>query len=217
MFSIFFGDVAFSSYGLGTSLIGLIGKSLCGACAREQCKMAIEPRVFTAKDERKVVLRSVRWEDLDDLLELINSLVEEGADIVRTEKVTRNEEAEWLGGLLARIEKREIINCAAEVEGKVIANSEIGKRAGPMSHVGGFGIAIKHGYRGVGIDTRITQTLIEESKKAGLRVLVLEVFDTNEIAKHLYQKMSFKEAGRIPKGVYKNGNYVDLIRMTLEL
>jgi ribosomal protein S18 acetylase RimI-like enzyme len=217
VFSIFFEDVALSSYGLGTSLIGLIGRSLCGACAREQCEMAIEPEVFTAMDGRKVVLRSVRWEDLDDLLGLINSLVDEGVDIVRTEKVTRNGEAEWLGGLLARIEKREIINCAAEVEGKVIANSEIGKREGPMSHVGGFGIAIKQGYRGIGIGTRIMQTLVEESKKAGLRMLVLEVFDTNEIAKHLYQKMSFKEAGRIPKGVYKNGNYVDLIRMTLEL
>lgn len=179
--------------------------------------MAIEPKVFTTKDGRKVVLRSVKWEDLDDLLELINSLVEEGADIVRTEKVTRNEEAEWLGRFLARIEQREMINCAAEVEGKVIANSEIGKREGPMSHVGGFGIAIKQGYRGIGIGTRIMQTLIEESKKAGLRILVLDVFDTNKIAKHLYQKMGFKETGRIPRGVYKNSKYVDSIRMTLEL
>jgi L-amino acid N-acyltransferase YncA len=179
--------------------------------------MAIEPKVFTAKDGRKVVLRSVQWEDLDTLLELINSLVEEGADIVRTEKVTRDEEAEWLGRFLARMEKREIINCAAEVEGKVIANSEITRREGPMSHVGGFGIAIKQGYRSIGIGTRIMQTLVEESKKAGLRILVLEVFGTNDVAKHLYQKMGFKEAGRIPKGVYKNGKYVDSIRMTLEL
>ena len=180
--------------------------------------MAIETKVIMAKDGRKVVLRSVRWEDLDDLLELINSLVEEGADVVRTEKVTRNEEAEWLGRFLARMEKREIINCAAEVEGKVIANSDIGKREFfSMSHVGDFGIAIKQGYRGIGIGTRIMQTLIEESKKAGLRILVLEVFDTNEIAKHLYQKVGFEEAGRIPKGVYKNGKYVDSIRMTLEL
>jgi ribosomal protein S18 acetylase RimI-like enzyme len=30
----------------------------------------------------------------------------------------------------------------------------------------GFEIAIKQGYRGIGIGTRIMQTLIEESKKA---------------------------------------------------
>jgi hypothetical protein len=33
---------------------------------------------------------------LGDLLELINSLVEEKADIVRTEKVSRQEEIDWL-------------------------------------------------------------------------------------------------------------------------
>jgi L-amino acid N-acyltransferase YncA len=179
--------------------------------------MSIKPRVFTAKDGRKVVLRSVKWEDLDDLLEVINSLVEEGADIARTKKVTRAEEAEWLGRYLARIEKKEIINCAAEVGDKVIANSEIGKREDPMSHVGGLGIAIKQGYRDIGIGAQIIQALVEESKGVGLRILVLEVFDSNDMAKHLYRKMGFKEAGRIAKGVHKNGKYVDLIHMTLEL
>ena len=36
---------------------------------------------FTAKDGRKVILRTPKWEDLDDLLELINSLVDEDAEI----------------------------------------------------------------------------------------------------------------------------------------
>lgn len=179
--------------------------------------MVIAPRTFLAKDGRKVFLRSLRWEDLDDLLEFINSLVDEGADIVRTEKATRNDEAEWLRRYLARTEKGEIINCAAEVKGKVVANSEVGKREGRMSHVGGFGIAIKQGYRGIGIGTKIMQTLIEESRRVGLKILVLEVFDTNKTAKALYSKMGFKENGRILKGVYKNGKYIDLIRMTLEL
>jgi ribosomal protein S18 acetylase RimI-like enzyme len=61
------------------------------------------------------------------------------------------------------------------------------------------------------------QTLIEESRKAGLKILVLDVFNTNKTAKALYQKMGFKEAGRIRKGIYKNGKYIDLTRMTLEL
>jgi hypothetical protein len=32
---------------------------------------------FTAKNGRTVVLRKPKWEDLDDLLDFINSLVEE--------------------------------------------------------------------------------------------------------------------------------------------
>lgn len=179
--------------------------------------MIIEPKTFTTKDDRKFTLRSVKWEDLDDLLDFINSLVEEGADIMRTEKVSRDEEAEWLGRLLAHIEKGELIDCAAEVEGRVVAHAEVGKRTGMMSHVGDFGIAIEQGYRRIGIGTRIMQTLIEESRKAGLKILVLDVFGTNETAKALYAKMGFKEAGKIPKAINKNGNYIDLIRMTLEL
>jgi len=35
-------------------------------------------------------------EDLDDLLELINSLVEERADITRTKKGLSKEEIDWL-------------------------------------------------------------------------------------------------------------------------
>lgn len=177
----------------------------------------IQPKSFTAKDGRKFTLRTVKWEDLTDLLDFINSLVEEGADVIRTVKVLRDEEAEWLGKLLARIEKGEVIDRVAEMNGKVVAHAEVGRRTGLMSHVGELGIAIKQGYRGIGIGTILMQTLINESRSAGLKVLVLDVFGTNNTAKALYTKMGFKDAGKIPRAVYKNGKYVDLIRMTLEL
>lgn len=172
---------------------------------------------FVAKDGQKVVLRRPRWEDLDDLLNFINSLIEEKADITMEEKVSRDTEADWLGKKLADIEKGEVICFVAEVNGKVIANSEVAKRKGHMSHVGHLGIAIKAGYRGIGIGTMLMKTLIEESRKAGLKVLVLDVFDTNKTAKILYEKMEFKEVGRIPKGIFRDGHYIDLVRMALEL
>jgi len=172
---------------------------------------------FTAKDGRKVVLRSIKWEDLDDCLEFINSLVEEGANILRDTKVSKEEEAEWLGRRLACIEKGEIMDVVAEVDGKMVANSEVEKRSGSMSHIGYLGIAIKSDYRRIGIGTKIMQTLIKKSKKAGLKILVLDVFDINEAAKALYKKMGFKEAGKISNGIYKNNRYIDLVRMTLEL
>jgi len=177
----------------------------------------IKPRTFTAKDGKRVVLRSVKWDDLDDLIDLINSLVEEGADILRADKVTRSEEAEWLSKRLARIDRGELIDAVAEVEGKIVANSEVEKRGDLMSHVGYLGIGIKSDFRGIGIGTQIMKTLIEESKKAGLKVLVLDHFETNRKARGLYEKMGFMEAGKIPKGIYKNRKYIDLIRMVLEL
>ncbi len=56
---------------------------------------------FTAKDGREVILRTPKWEDLDDLTEFINSLVDEGAEIAVNKRVSREQEAEWLGKLLA--------------------------------------------------------------------------------------------------------------------
>lgn len=170
-----------------------------------------------AKNDRRVILRKPRWEDLDDLLGFINSLVEEDADILRETPVAREEEADWLGKRLASIEKGETIGIVAEVDGKVVANSEVMKRGGLMSHLGVLGIAVKKSYRGIGIGNELMETLIEESRKAGLKVLVLEVFGSNKVAKSLYAKMGFKDAGRIPKGVFKKGKYIDLLRMTLEL
>jgi hypothetical protein len=41
-------------------------------------------KIIIAKDHRKVLLRTPRIEDVDDLLELINSLVEEKAQILVT-------------------------------------------------------------------------------------------------------------------------------------
>jgi len=177
----------------------------------------IKPLLFKAKDGREVIIRSVKWEDLDNLVDFINSLVDEDADILRSSKVTRSEEAEWLGKRLARVANSELIDAVAEVEGKVVANSEVEKRSDLMSHVAYVGIGVKSDYRGIGIGTQVMKVLIEESRKAGLKILVLDHFETNKTARRLYEKMGFRETGRTPKGIYKNGNYIDVVRMTLEL
>jgi L-amino acid N-acyltransferase YncA len=177
----------------------------------------VAPTTFVAKDGRKVTLRSLQWEDLDDCIEFINSLVDDGSDIAKETKVTRREEADWLGRRLASMENGEVIDMVAEVDGKMVANAEVGLRRGNMSQVGDLGIGIRSGYRGIGIGTELMKKLIAQSKMAGLRILVLDVFETNRTARGLYEKAGFTENGRIPKGIVKKGNYIDLIRMTLEL
>jgi len=108
-------------------------------------------QTFILKDERKAVIKTPRWEDLDDLIDFINSLVREKAPILRAKEISRIEEAEWLTGQLVRREKGELIHFVAEVDGKVVASAEIGKRRGHQKHVGVLGIAVKSGYRRLGI------------------------------------------------------------------
>jgi len=161
------------------------------------------------------MLRTPTWNDLDDLLALINSLVEEGANILIDERITREEEIDWLSKTLALLEKDEAFYVVSEVNGKVISNSELRwRKTGHDRHVGSIGIIIVDGFRGLGIGTEMMRTLIEQARKTGLKVLTLSVYANNEPAKHLYRKVGFTEIGRIPRKFLKDGKYIDEILMT---
>jgi len=171
-------------------------------------------RRFSAKDGRKAVLRTPKWEDLDDLLALINSLVEEKADIFRAERVSRMEEIDWLSRTLAGLEKDEFFFLVAEVAGKVIASSDLHPQRGYDKHVGVIGIVIKRGFRDIGIGTEMMKTLVEQAQKMSLKVLTLSAFATNKRAIHVYEKIGFVQTGRIPKKHFRNDQYIDEVIMT---
>jgi hypothetical protein len=171
-------------------------------------------RSFIAKDGLEVVLRTPKWEDLDDFLELINSLVDEKAEITRTEKVSREEEIDWLSKVLSRLEKDETFYLVAEVGGKVVAVSEISKRSGYEKHVGVIGIAIRNEFRDLGIGTEMMKTLVKQAQEIGLKVLMLTAFASNKRAIRVYEKVGFVQTGRVPKKHFKEGKYIDEIIMT---
>ena len=171
-------------------------------------------RSFIAKDSREVVLRTPKWEDLDDFLALINSLVDEKAEIARTEKVSREEEIDWLSKVLSRLEKDETFYLVAEVGGKVVAVSEISKRSGYEKHVGVIGIAIRNEFRDLGIGTEMIKTLVKQAQEIGLKVLTLTAFASNKRAIRVYEKVGFVQTGRVPKKHFKDGKYIDEIIMT---
>jgi ribosomal protein S18 acetylase RimI-like enzyme len=172
---------------------------------------------FSVKGEQEVLLRTPRWEDLEDLLELINSLVDEKADVLRSERVSREEEIDWLSKVLGKLEKDEIFYMVAEVDGKVVGVSEIDRRGGYDSHVGVIGIAIRKGFRDLGIGAEMLRMLVKQSRKMGLKVLTLSAFASNERAIHVYEKTGFVRTGRIPKKHFKGGRYIDDVIMTMVL
>jgi RimJ/RimL family protein N-acetyltransferase len=171
-------------------------------------------RNFTAKDGRDVALRTPRWEDLDDLMELINSLVDEEADILVTQRFTREAEAEWLHDALSRLEKDEHFFLVAEVDKKVIASSDFLIQGEKAEHIGVIGIAIREGYRNIGIGTEIMKTLLERAAFFGLRVVTVNTFATNKRAIRVYEKVGFVQTERIPKKHFRQNRYIDEIIMT---
>ena len=169
---------------------------------------------FSIKSGDKIVLRTPRWEDLDDLLQLINSVVDEGAEIGRDRKVSREDEIDWLSGLLARLERGKTFFLVGEVKGKIIASSDINRQNGFQKHVGVVGIAIMKNFRELGIGTAMMRVLIEQAKKMGMEILTLTAFASNKRAIHVYEKVGFMKTGLIPKKHLKQGKYIDEVIMT---
>ena len=170
-------------------------------------------RVFSAAGGRKVVLRAPKWEDLDDLLELINSLVEERAEIIVDSKFTREREADWLRGMLEAVEGDEVVYFVAEVDGRVVASCDLHRGKGSEAHVGSVGVVVKGGFRDLGIGSEMIKTVIGQALRLGLKLVVLSVFASNARAIHVYEKVGFVQTGRVPMKHFRDGKYVDEITM----
>ncbi|UCH57764.1 MAG: GNAT family N-acetyltransferase [Candidatus Bathyarchaeota archaeon] len=174
-------------------------------------------RKFTAKDGREVTLRAPRWSDLDDMLEFINSLVEEGADITADTKMTREAEVDWLGLYLSRLEKDQVVGIVTEVDGRFVGQVEVSPKSGRSRHVGVLGISLGADYRDIGIGTELMREAEAQARRLGIKLMTLELFASNERALHIYEKLGYREVGRIPRHNLKDGRYIDNIIMAKDI
>lgn len=174
-------------------------------------------RQFKAADGTSVALRAVKREDLERLRSFINGLVGEkqrdkdsllysGFD----KKVTREEEAKWLSETMERVREGNIISVLAEIDGKIVANGEVTRgRYIDTRHHGQLGLTMLREYRGRGIGRKVIATLVRESRRAGIKSLEVEFLATNKIARRAYEKEGFKQAGLIPRKIFRNGKHYD--------
>ena len=164
---------------------------------------------------RRVIIRYPKLSDLDDLLALINSIIEERAYISLQKKRTRKEEQKWLKNIMVAIKKKKKILLVLEVDGKVIGNSIIESVNGStQDHIGVFGIILKREIRGLGLAAKISKVVINEAKKKmKLKIVKLNVLSTNKRAWKIYKKLGFRELGVVKKGYKHYGHFYDDILM----
>lgn len=172
---------------------------------------------FKSKKGNEVIIRYPKWEDLDDVLAFANSLVEEEAPLALSEKQTRDDEAKWMAETFEKIETGKKIKLVATVNGKYAGNCEIRVHDKRESHVGDIGIALGYDFRDEGVGAELLASLIDEGKKAGLRLLILHCFDTNDRALHLYKKLGFTRSGLVPGMYHYKGGYVGEVTFYLPL
>ncbi len=178
--------------------------------------MVFEEKKVTLKDGRECTLRSVSREDAADMIEYLRIVSGETIFLLRNaDEVTYTIEAE--ADILEK--KRNApgeIMMVAEADGTVAGNCGIISRGDlrRVRHRCGFAIALKQQYCDAGLGTAMMEYALSLAKDMGYEQVELEVVDGNARAKHLYEKMGFKEIGRVVRSLkYDDGSYRDEICM----
>jgi RimJ/RimL family protein N-acetyltransferase len=165
--------------------------------------------------ERKVVFRYPRKSDTDNFFRHVNSLVKEKACILVQKKKTRAEEKKWLEDNLKNMKNGNAVQVCVEVSGKFAGSSQITRRKGDASrHVVTLGIGLGNDFRNMGIGTELMKTMEQLARREmKAKIIKLSYFEENQRSKHVYEKLGYKEVGRIPKGVNHYGKYMDEVLM----
>jgi uncharacterized protein YndB with AHSA1/START domain/GNAT superfamily N-acetyltransferase len=71
--------------------------------------------------------------------------------------------------------------------------------------------------RGTGASGRLIRAAIEDARAKGASRMALWVHDANPHARALYERIGFRESGRIPRGISINGELVDDVLMSMAL
>lgn len=167
-----------------------------------------------------VKIRQINKSDLKHIKkfqELVNSLTAEDAKILFNEKATLKEEKQFVKNSLSAIKKKSEVCLIAEYNNNIIGITSVKMEKWRRSHIGGFAIAIRNNYRGMGLGKRMMSAVINlaaKQLKPKLKIIQLNVFVNNKPAINLYKKMGFKIVARLPKQIqYKNKLLAEFIMM----
>lgn len=99
---------------------------------------------------------------------------------------------------------------------EVIATGSVSATDKPkLRHIGEIGVAVAKDYWDFGLGTSLVDELIYWSQETGIiRRLELTVQAQNQRAIHVYQKLGFSEEAIMPRGVFENGEYLDVCLMS---
>ncbi len=175
------------------------------------------------KNGKEAVIRYPKWEDLEELTSYINELSKEDTYITFSgEEITKEKEADFLASRFKEMQFGDCVMLVAVIRGEIAGVVDVGrKKQGKRRnrHIARLGISVRKQFRGLGLGRALLKTVITEvrQKLEGIKMITLEVYSENERAINLYKSEGFEEYGRLRKGVFYRGRYIDGIKMVLYL
>ncbi len=168
------------------------------------------------KTGKEIIIRYPQIGDEKEMWRYINELSKEKTFVrFQGEEILFEDEKKYLSSLLKQIEEKKSITLLVFWSEKLVAISGINMRDKTEKHVGVFGISVAKGFRGEGIGKVLMERLFKEAKKAipQLKIVTLEVYQKNSIAKRIYEGFGFKEYGLLPNGIMRDNAFEDAILM----
>jgi len=166
-------------------------------------------RLLNTRDGRKIEIKKAEREDIRGIIDVFDDVMREEVYLLG-EKYLADED--FLGMRL--IDEENELFLVAKDNNKVIGVLTLTReRFKKNRHVAQLGIAIRKGYRSMGIGTNLMDLSFQWAREKGIEKICLEVFSTNTVAINLYRKMGFYEECVRKKQFKIRGEYVDDIMM----
>jgi RimJ/RimL family protein N-acetyltransferase len=169
--------------------------------------------------KKEITLRYPREDDLDMLLNYINSTIKERVYLSMQKPYTRKQEKEFLTDTIKKMRKNDMIYVLAEFDGKPVGSFSLKRdELDAHKHTAEFGITLKKEFRGMGLGTKMTKLALKMAKdEMSLKIVWLGLMAENKAALRVYEKCGFKKVGVLPKFSNYYGKYIDSLLMAKEL
>lgn len=153
-----------------------------------------------------VKIRKYKLDDLSQVIAIWNEVVDEGNAFPQEELLDMETGKAFFEG--------QTYTAVAEGENGQILGLYIlhPNNVGRCGHICNASYAVSSKIRGLHIGERLVLDCLEKGKEYGFRLLQFNaVVSTNIHARHLYERLGFRQLGTIPEGFrMKNGKYEDI-------
>lgn len=172
--------------------------------------MIYQTKEITLKNGKTAIFKSPSIDDAEQMLNYIKTASGETDFLTRYPEewtTTVEQEKKWIQ---SSHDDEDMFTFACYIEDKVVGNCEIKFNKGiKTSHRGLIGIAILKEYWNLGIGSAMFEELIQAAKERGISIMELEFIESNDRARHLYEKFDFKVVSEKPNAFrLKNGTYL---------
>ena len=143
--------------------------------------------------------------DLEDMIRIWNEVVEEGVAFPQEEALDLESGAAFLAS--------QSYTGVAEIDGRVLGLYILHpNNIGRCGHISNASFAVSSGARGLHIGERLVLDCLKKGRELGFRVLQFNaVVESNVHARHLYERLGFRQLGTIPGGFrMKDGHYENI-------